>query len=318
MPLNRKLRMGGCLTICSPFGNVIELFDNKDSFPDLKFVIPGLKDALNLHRGIVGQRSKLVQGLLKAKEAANSTDANKIEWVFDTSKEVDRAALVKGLRFCYGETLSVNAQQGECCAVIAALFRLQLTCLDDIVPQLVEYTVNQAKKDPLLGTKLVMETQFYPECCAPNTCEVDKALAKVVFTAENICQNYEAVVKGCLMKLPMEYLDMVEYGKPHTLYSEFALRTLYVKEHDKILSRDEKQILLSKCDWTKLRSGELITLRELEIVGQDVMTEASDKVLESTEKERKEYKDRAVKAEKERDEAMKESKSSDVPHHVMK
>ena len=195
--------------------------------------------------------------------------------------------------------------------MIAALFRLQLTCLDDVVPQLIAFTVEQAKKNPLLGTKLLMETQFYPECCSANTCEVDKALAKVVFTAENICQNYEAVVKGCLMKLPIEYLEMVEYGKPHTLYSEFALRTLYVKEHDKSLSRDEKQLLLSKCDWTKLRSGELKTLRELEIVGQDVMTEASDKVLESTEKERKEYKYRAEKAEKERDEVKKESKTKE-------
>ena len=87
------------ITVNSPFWNVIELFDNKDSFPDLKFVIPGQKNALNLHRVIVGLRSKLAQGLLKAKEAANSADANVIEWVFDTSKDVDRMALVKGLRF---------------------------------------------------------------------------------------------------------------------------------------------------------------------------------------------------------------------------
>lgn len=295
------------ITINSPYANVAELFDNNDTFPDLTFVIPGAPKVLKLHKGIVGQRSKLAQGLLKAKKTVKSDDANRIDWMFDTSRNVDRTVLVKVLRFCYGDPLSVSVQDGECCAMIAALFRLQVACLDSVIPRLVTFSLERAKENPILGTQLLMETQLYPECTNDKICELDKALARIVFTIKNIMENYEAVVKGCLMKLPAKYLEMTEYGEPHTMFSEFALRTLYVKEHDESLSRDEKQVLLNKCDWTKLRIRELKTLRDLEIVGQEVMTETSDIVLENTEKEMKEFKDRAEKAEKERDQANTES-----------
>ena len=82
-----------------------------------------------------------MEGLLKAKETANSGDANKIEWLFDTANKVDRDALVKVLRFCYDETMSVNAKGGELCALIVAMCRLQMTCLQEMVTKLTQFAV---------------------------------------------------------------------------------------------------------------------------------------------------------------------------------
>ena len=302
------------ITINSPFGSVIDLFDNEDTFPDLTFVIPGLEKPLELHRGILGQRSKLTKGLLKGKEVTKDEEANKIEWMFEMGNEADKLALVKALRFCYGEALKVDIQKGECCATIAALFRLQVTCLDEAMSQLVAFALEQTKHNTILGTKLLIETQSYPECCNVNTCDLDKELAKIVFTTKNICEHYEDVVDGCLMKLPMEYLDLTEYGEAHTMYSEFSLRTKYAKEHAQSLSREEKETLLGKCNWTKIQSGKLKILRELDMVGDALMKEACDKVLENTEKGKKEYTDLATRTETERDEARKKSKLKGCTH----
>ena len=86
----------------------MEMFNDDSMFPDLEFVIPGLASPLLLHRGIMARSSRLMQGLLKAKRSAQSADAGQIQWMYDTSKDVGRAALVKVLRFCYGETLNVQ------------------------------------------------------------------------------------------------------------------------------------------------------------------------------------------------------------------
>ena len=287
----------------SPFKNNTELFDNKDMFPDMVFVVAGLESPLLLHKGIMAKTSKLVDGLLKAKQTAKTGDSNQIEWPFDTTNERDRAALVKALRFCYDETMTVDAKGDELCAVIAALCRLQVTCLDEMMAKLTGFAVEQAKKDASVGKELLKETQLYPECCNPNTVELDKALTKVVLTRKNICDNFETVVGDCLMKLPMHFLDMAEYGDPHTPFSEFNIRARYLKEHDGTLTKEEKEMVMKKCDWTKLMSKELMTLRELDIMGKDAMIEACSKALENIEEKLREYKER-FEREKEKSESI--------------
>ena len=281
-------------TFCveSPFKNNTELFDNKDMFPDMVFVVAGLENPLLLHKGIMAKTSKLMEGLLKAKQTAKTGDSNQIEWPFDTTNERDRTALVKALRFCYDETMTVDAKGGELCAVIAALCRLQVTCLGEMIVKLTDFAVEQAKKDASVGKELLKETQLYPECCNPNTVELDKALTKVVLTRKNICENFETVVGDCLMKLPKHFLDTAEYGDPHTPFSEFNIRARYLKEHDDTLTKEEKEMVMKKCDWTKLMSKELMTLRELDVLGKDAMIEACSKALENIEEKLREYKER--------------------------
>lgn len=76
---------------------------------------------------------------------------------------------------------------------------------------------------------------------------MDKALGKAVLTAKNIQDHYETVVDDCLMKLPPKYLDIAEYGMPHTKFSEFSIRTRYVREHEEALTDEEKETILKKC-----------------------------------------------------------------------
>ena len=274
---------GTQICVESPFKNNAGLFNNKDMFPDMEFVVPGLKQPLLLHKGIMANTSNFVQGVLKAKEAAMAFNANKVEWTFDTTNEVDRDALVKVLKLCYDETMTVDANAGELCAVIAALCRLQVNCLEEVAKKLTDFAVKQATDDVRLGVQLLKETQLYPECCSPNTVELDKALAKVVLTAKNISENFDIVVDNCLMQMPTQYLDMAEYGEPHTQFSEFHVRAQYLKVCGDALSMKEKEMIMKQCDWTKLMSHELRELRELNVVGQDVMLEVCNKVLENTE-----------------------------------
>ena len=297
--------IGTQIRVESPFKNNAELFNNKDMFPDMEFVVPGLSEPLLLHKGIMAKTSKFVQGVLKAKQTTKAIDENKVGWTFDATNEVDRDALVKVLRLCYDETMTVDSKSGELCAVIAALCRLQVTCLDDVIRKLTMFAVDQAKNDVMIGTQLLKETQQYPECCSQNTVELDKALAEVVLTTENITEHFDTVVDKCLMELPAKYLGMAEYGEPHTQFSEFSVRAQYLMVHGDSLSKKEKEMIMEKCDWTRLLSNELRQLKELDVVGQDVMIEVCNQVLENTEdllddtktmlrkseKERKEYKE---------------------------
>lgn len=278
-----KKQTEGCLRIRSPYRNNTKLFNNKSLFPDMELVIAGLENPLLLHKGIMANTSELMQGLLNAKHTANSGNANQIVWMFDTNNEIDREALVKVLKFCYDEAMNLDAK--ELCAVVAALCRLQVSCLKSILEKVTDFAVEKAKDNVSVGVELLKETQRYPECLSPNTCELDKKLAEVVLTAKNISENYDVVVSDFLMKLPAKYLDDAEYGDSHTHFSEFNIRVRYVKEHGDELSKSEKEALVLKCEWTNLKSQELKELRGLGIVGQELMTKLCDKVLENTEKE---------------------------------
>ena len=300
---------GEFIIIKSPYGDNIELFDNEEMLSDLLFVYGEEEDTegLQLHRGILGRGSRLAQGLLKSKEMTESPDANQMGWVFDTKKKVDRDMLVTALRFCYGESMRVGTRDGECCAMIATLSRLQLTCLDKVVTELKAFAISQAEKDARVGAELMVATQDYPECRNVNICELDRDIARVVFTTKNLCDHYEEVVENCLMTLPPEYLDMVDFGEPHTRYSEFNIRLQYVKHKGENMSADDKRKEMNKCDLTKLNGDELGELKKLGIVEPETMKEMYEHALERTESEKRECQEHEKNTEKERSDATKKS-----------
>ena len=96
------------ITLSPPesFNKNADSFNKEDTFSDLDFIIAGLEKPLKLHKNIISQTSMFAKTLLKAKHASKSADCNEIRWMYDTSKEVDREALVKALRFCYGDTIT--------------------------------------------------------------------------------------------------------------------------------------------------------------------------------------------------------------------
>ena len=126
--------------VVSPYFNEIESFDNQEAYPDLEFFVSGVEKPLNLHRRILAKASECLGTMLKERKD------QKLEWPYDTNNERDRKALVKALRFCYGETLSVSTENGECIAMIVVLTRLQVTCLDDVMTMLTNFALDEAKR----------------------------------------------------------------------------------------------------------------------------------------------------------------------------
>ena len=286
----------------SPYINEVESFNNPESYPDLTFVVPGMDGSLFLHKKILAKAS------IKIKEMLKDHPGDKLEWMFDTINEIDKQALVKSLRFCYGEILSVGTRNGECIAIIAALSRLQVTCLDEVIPKLKNFALEQARNDLIGGAELLKMCVHYEECCKAETCTLNKELAKIVLTKENMLEHFREVVDDCLMKLPPEYLDEAEYGEPHTWCSEFCLRAKYVRFHSKEMSEEEKHAMVTKCDWSTLNSQELWELRLTDLVDKDELLEAHEKALKCCEIEKEKERrgketenQRANEAEKERD-----------------
>ena len=258
------------------YTNEIESFDNAEKYPDMELVVTGMSKPLQLHKCILTRASQWADKMLRGRKDP------RLGWP-DIIKETDREALVKALRFCYGETQRIGTKNGECCAMIATLTRLQVTCLDDVVATLINFAMDEAKRSIETGVELLKACTRYKECCGSNPLSLDKRLAAIVLTKDNMRAHYREVVDNCLMMLPPEYLMVAEYGEPHTRWSEFCLKTKYVRFHSKELSMEEKEALVSKCDWSSLNSHELRELRLAGIIGKDELLEAHEKALEHCE-----------------------------------
>ena len=308
------------VNIISPYHNEVERFDNAESFPELELVVAGLEKPLQLHKIFLAKVSGWIKPMLKGK------GEQRVDWPFDTSKQTDREALVKVLRFCYGETLSVGTKNGECIVVIATLSRLQVSCLDEVVPKLSDFVLEEARKDVSIGAELLKMCIHYEECCKKGICTLNKELAKIVLTKENMVEHFREVVDECLMTLPPEYLDQVQCGDPHTRCSEFALRMKYVRWHSKEMSRDEMQRILYVCDWSTLNSQEFRELRLADLMNKDELLEAHEKALEYLEIEneratemgkriKREMEEKVDKIEKERAKEMKRTEQEQSDWH---
>ena len=285
------------MEIESPFTNEVESFNNADSFPDLDLVVPGMEGFLSLHKKILAKASRTFKTILK------DHPEKTLEWMFETKNEMDKQALLKVLRFCYGETLSVGTKNGECCALIAALSRLQVTCLEEVIPKMKNFALELARNDLIGGVELLKMCVHYEECCKAETCTLNKELAKIVLTKENMLNHFREVVDDCLMTLPPEFLDEAVYGEPHTWCSEFCVRAKYVRRHSKEMSDEDKHAMVTKCDWSKLNSQELRDVKLTGIVDKDELLEAHEMALEhcEIEKEKERMKKKQMKKDKEKE-----------------
>lgn len=168
--------------------------DHSITTPDIEFVVQGLQKPLQLHSCILCPMSALVSGVLKCQKTG------RFEWPFDTSTTRDRDAVVKVLRFFYGETLCVQPQ--EVCAVVAALWRFQFVEADDVCKQLIEFATKVATQNLDVGMEMLRTCVEYQECCDSRCSELDRALACVVLSKFNMEKHFDKVVKGLLLDLP--------------------------------------------------------------------------------------------------------------------
>ena len=303
------------MDLASPFHNEIESFDNSGSYPDMELIVNGFHKPIVLHRKIVANAS------LWFKKNLNDKWGQRIEWPYDTENEVDREVLMKTLRYCYGETMNVGTKNGECFSLITTMTRLQLTCLDDVVTTMNNFIIEEAKRKIENGVELLRECMKHTVCCGTNELSLNKRLATVVLTKDNMDCHYQEVVDGCLMMLPPDYLMMTEYGQPHTRLSEFCLRVKYVRLHSKEMSTESQHEVVMSCDWSTLNSEEFVELRLTGIADRDELLVAHEKALGSCEiviedqnerlKTMEDVEERLKTAERERDEAIERTEKAE-------
>ena len=271
---NESNQENDTVEIVPPYHNEIGSFDNPDSYPDCELVVDEKEKTKKLHRKILAQASGKVKAML------DEGRGTKLEWPYDTSDEIDREAMMKALRFCYGETQTVGTKNGECIAMIVALTRLQVSCLDEVVTTLSNFAMEESKRSLEIGVALLKTCVGYKEMSGTNQLTLDKKLAAIVLTKDNMHEHYREVVDECLMVLPPEYLDEVEFGEPHTRWSEFALRMKYVRCHGKKLTKEEKHAMVAQCNMSMLNNQELMELKLTDIIDKDELLEAHEKALE--------------------------------------
>ena len=318
---NEESKEERVLDLASPFHNEIESFNSEGSYPDMELIVNGFQKPLVLHRKIVANASHWF------KKNLNDKWGQRLEWPYDTENEVEREVLTKTLRYCYGETMNVGTKNGECFSLITTMTRLQLTCLDDVVTTMNNFIVEEAKRKIENGVELLKECTRHTVCCGTNELSLNKRLATVVLTKDNMDSHYREVVDGCLMMLPPDYLMMTEYGQPHTRLSEFCLRAKYVRLHSKEMSIESQHEMVMSCDWSTLNSEEFVELRLTGVADKDELLVAHEKALESCEtviedqnerlKTMDDMEDRLKISERERDEAIEKTEKAERERETM-
>lgn len=277
-------------------------FDNEETSPNLTFMIQGLEKPLKLHKDTLCQVSKFIERVLKEKREKGEDDS-KIVWMFDTTKEVDKEVLVKALRFCYGESISVGVKDGECCAMVSVLKKLDVVCEESISDYLITFARDESKKELKTGVELMKHIQEYQECVDKGMGEL---LANVVLTKKNLMEHFDIIVGDCLMKLPSQYLDMVEYEEGHSEKSELCVKVRYIREHKK-LGKEEKERIMKKCRWDDLKYQEMKELKELDAVGVESLWEICEALFKHEEIEMEKQKKEMEQIESEKEKQRKQS-----------
>ena len=235
-----------------------------DAATDVDVVVSGTTVLVSLPVGTLAAASKLVNRMWEMDQLLLCGGRYKLLWEHDTSRDVDIESLVKVLRLCCGETVKVGVKGGECCAVVATLFRLDVWCARTVVAELCNFAVEQAQRDVMFGATLLKACSRYPECCDQQLCALDTRLAKVLLTEERICHDYPVVVDECLMAIDPRYLGVAEYGRPRTKWSEFSIRTRYIRFHTDLQAQEKEAII--KCDLGSFTREELDVLEELGVL----------------------------------------------------
>jgi len=143
-----------------------------------------------------------------------------------------------------------------------------------------------ASKDVVKGVKLL-------ESCIKKFSQIDElqgireSLIKVVFTQNNF-ENHFDIVSDCLLNLPASFLDMVEFGKPHSDQSEFCMRARYVRYNCDNLDEKTKCEMMKRCDPRKLECNELKVLESMNILSESEMLDLYRNALKHEEERRKE------------------------------
>ena len=262
--------------IPSPFTDNSDMFDNTDSFTDVTLKVRGMESPLHLHRVIL---QNTLTELVGTKQDEGTNTECVIEWPFSTSNDADRIALIKVLQFCYGRPLSWSADSEECCAVIATLIRLQVQNRRDVVGVILRCVMDSSKQDLRVAALHLKTCVKYEECCTDECQHMDQMLSKIVLTRKNIEEHSDIVVDGCLMDLPPQFLDMCEYGEPHSETGAFCIRYRYVEKHKNDIDVGTLKTVMECVCSEDLNGAEFSQLLGLGVMDKDEVSKCTVKAL---------------------------------------
>ena len=277
------------LTIKSPFNPNIELFDNEEYVPDVDLEIAGLEKPLHLHSIVMIQTSGALAALYKAKVDAHGKfdpEAHRIKWMFDrtATDEKYRNCLVKWLRFCYGEDQRIKTE--EMGTALTCLLQLQLKCEETVMKEMKDHLIKTASRNTAAGCETLIDcVSLIDECHREGLNSASELLADMILCRDNVVKHPEIVVDKCLLLLPPRFLDIVEYGPPHTESSGFNIRMRYIKAHDSELSKEEKLAILGNCKVKELGSKEIEVLFDTDVLEKDALKVFCLRALKSQENE---------------------------------
>ena len=270
------------IIIKSPFPNNQGMLGD-DGYPDISIGFADCKEILRAHRSVLSRHSETMKELFRGHKVDSrciyDAEANRVEWeTRSQDKETGRAALFQCIKFCYGAELCVNTLNAA--ATIDALFRLKLVGGQDIQNRIEQHMVTVAKNDVESGSLMLRHCAEYEVSNSKGFSEICKSLSRAFFTTGNIEKHREIVVDNCLMELPPMYLDLADFGNPHT---GFSLRKEYVMKHKGVLSDTELRDVICKCQFESLTNAELKEMRKLHCVAERDMLNAYEKVLDDCE-----------------------------------
>ena len=119
-------------------------------------------------------------------------------------------------------------------------------------------------------------------------------------------EHFDIIVRDCLMKLPSQYLDMVEYEEGNSEKSELCVKVRYIREH-KELGKEEKERIMKKCKWDDLKYQEMKELKELDAVGAESLWEICEALFKHEEIEIEKQKKEMEQIESEKEKQRKQS-----------
>ena len=297
------------LDIASPYPDNTASFDNhaEDHFADVEVVLCQAAGqpprTLLLHRVLLSRASSTFAALFRGETIGTvryDTATRRVEGLDadsdTTSGQCD--ALVRWLRFCYGAPMHVEVHTAV--AALAALLWLRLRCGECRLQQVLEdFVVRAAGHSVQTGAALLLQCVACPAChTSSNSNGVDRAVARCVLTRQNLEAHRDDVVR-CLVQLPPEYLDVAEYGAPHTESSEFSVRVAYLRHNSGRLAPDVQRRVLARPAWRELSAKELGQLRGLVDPGE--LFAVQQVLLRELEKKRARELLRARLAERERE-----------------
>ena len=271
------------LTIESPFPNNVGMFDSSDpaSFPDMDVMIPGREAPLHLHRCVLSRASEVFQKLFRCKMNVHGRFGDEARKLNDFFDAIDGEQAVEWLRFCYGAPIRVS--HDNVAALFVMLPRLQLRGSNEIQKKLEDYLVSSTKKDCMVGFAMLCRCYHFRMLESEQFGGISRTIAQIVLTQENIVAHRQDFVDTLLMRLPFEFLDLVEYGPLHSETSEFTIRKQYVISNAETLTPETKCTIMNKCDWRKLNSSELKELLKLGVTDKEKFAELCLERLEKCE-----------------------------------